>query len=694
MALFYVITILTGLNSVLATMNLESCESGAKLHDTDLETFTFQDGVQQEPRFYRYLKVDSQSGSLYVGSMNHVYSLGLTDISDKLKIKKQDLSPKSKDVRRCYIQGKNEMPDCQSHVKFIATNISAPNTLFVCATGAYHPKSYQINIQYNRLSIQSESSGIGMCPYDPFDNATAVLVESDNPGNVPALYSGTVTDFIKADPVIFRPALYHRNRTQSAAYVRTLRNDHKWLNEPQFVGSFDVGSQVYFFLREVALEYQNCGKKIYSRIARVCKNDRGGKAVLNSVWTSYQKARLNCSIPGEYPYYFDEIQDVYTVDGQTFYGLFTTNINGLTASAICAFSVQDIENAFNGPFKDQSHSKANWLPVPESDVPYPRPGNCSIEDSRSLPDTVVNFVKDRPLMDKAVAQQFGRPLFYKGNCLMQRLAVEANVSGNGELVFYTASNTGLVYKIFARPSKSVLEAPRSILSTTYKPFDNPRPIWSMVLHDKYVYLGTDSSVVQLNVMTCEKYKKIDLCVFDPYCGWSKAAGECIPIQDKNTNNLITYKDIDMVIPLENAVENALNEPLFETKELRRSAGHSLSLKVDFKLHISGTVIWTKNDSKLSSPRHIIAQDNSLIIPELMQSDQGTYKAIDDQDRLVAEYSVMVDTSKEDIEQRWIQKFDEWCQEFERYQNDIRTWEKKCSNCCEDPSNAISSFGGK
>ncbi|ESO88363.1 hypothetical protein LOTGIDRAFT_126264 [Lottia gigantea] len=426
------------------------------------------------------------------------------------------------------------MPDCQSHVKFIATNISSPNTLFVCATGAYSPKSYQINIQYNKLSIQSEVSGIGMCPYDPFDNATAVLVENDNPGNVAALYSGTVTDFIKADPLIFRPALYHRNGAQSAAYVRTLRNDPKWLNEPQFVGSFDVGQQVYFFLREVALEYQNCGKKIYSRIARICKNDRGGKAVLNNVWTSFQKARLNCSIPGEYPYYFDEIQDVYTVDGLTFYGLFTTNINGLTASAICAFSVTEIEKAFNGPFKDQYHNKGNWLPVPETDVPYPRPGNCSIQDSRSLPDRVINFVKDRPLMDKAVNQQFGRPIFYKGNCLMLRLAVEANVSGNGEMVFYTASNTGLVYKIFVKPSQSVLEAPKSILSTTYNPFEQPTPVWSMSLHNEYVYLGTDTSVVQLNVLTCDRYSKIDLCIFDPYCGWNEIKNECVAIKDKNT----------------------------------------------------------------------------------------------------------------------------------------------------------------
>lgn len=37
------------------------------------------------------------------------------------------------------------------------------------------------------------------------------------------------------------------------------------------MGSFDVGDWVFFFFRESAVEYINCGKNIYSRVARVCK---------------------------------------------------------------------------------------------------------------------------------------------------------------------------------------------------------------------------------------------------------------------------------------------------------------------------------------------------------------------------------------------------------------------------------------
>lgn len=79
--------------------------------------------------------------------------------------------------------------------------------------------------------------------------------------------------------------------------------------EPNFVGSYDVGEHVLFFFRETAVEYINCGKSVYSRVGRVCKRDTGGKNILSQNWATYLKARLNCSIPGEFPFYFNEIRE-------------------------------------------------------------------------------------------------------------------------------------------------------------------------------------------------------------------------------------------------------------------------------------------------------------------------------------------------------------------------------------------------
>lgn len=58
----------------------------------------------------------------------------------------------------------------------------------------------------------------------------------------------------------------------------------------------------------VALYYEQLLQIIYSRVGRVCKNDKGGSYMSSSKFTTFLKSRLNCSIPGEYPFYFDEIR--------------------------------------------------------------------------------------------------------------------------------------------------------------------------------------------------------------------------------------------------------------------------------------------------------------------------------------------------------------------------------------------------
>ena len=68
---------------------------------------------------------------------------------------------------------------------------------------------------------------------------------------------------------------------------------------------------------------------------RLCKYDQG----VDNVWKSFEKARLNCSVPGgglndtqnnynrnqQYPFYFDEIQHVhFDKQNNLIYAIFTT----------------------------------------------------------------------------------------------------------------------------------------------------------------------------------------------------------------------------------------------------------------------------------------------------------------------------------------------------------------------------------
>lgn len=156
-------------------------------------------------------------------------------------------------------------------------------------------------------------------------------------------------------------------------------------------------------------------------MARICRDDKGGPHQFRDRWTSFLKARLNCSVPGEYPFYFNEIQSTSdivegkydsNVTKKIIYGTLTTPSNAIGGSAICAYNMQDILDAFEGSFKHQESINANWLPLSKERVPEPRPGGC-VRDSRILSENNVNFVKTHSLMEEAVPALFGRPLLIR-----------------------------------------------------------------------------------------------------------------------------------------------------------------------------------------------------------------------------------------------------------------------------------------
>ena len=164
------------------------------------------------------------------------------------------------------------------------------------------------------------------CPYSPRSKISSLL--SAGPAGSADLYIGSPTDFSGQDNAIYRMPLvsapgsanHHKGR------LRTMQYNAKWLNTPDFVGSVEVDSFVYFFFREAAVEYSNCGKAVYSRVARVCKNDLGGgQLMLKDTWTTFLKARLNCSLPADYPFYYDHIQSIaFLEEERLFYATFTT----------------------------------------------------------------------------------------------------------------------------------------------------------------------------------------------------------------------------------------------------------------------------------------------------------------------------------------------------------------------------------
>lgn len=52
-----------------------------------------------------------------------------------------------------------------------------------------------------------------------------------------------------------------------------------------------------------------------------------------------------------------------------------------------------------------------------------------------------------------------------------------------------------------------------------------RCLW--LFQGQTLFLGTDQSVAQMSVVTCDAYRKVDLCIYDPYCGWDVNTNECV-----------------------------------------------------------------------------------------------------------------------------------------------------------------------
>ncbi|CAL4176126.1 unnamed protein product [Meganyctiphanes norvegica] len=481
--------------------------------------------------FFRLLERDGDS--LIVGARNIVYNISIHDL-EEYEDQRIEWRSKDQDSITCYSKGKSES-DCQNFIRVFAKQDDG--NLLVCGTNAYKPLCRTYTTKNEVKKYIEESSAVGKCPFDPKHNSTFVYTDGK-------LYSGTVGDFQAMTPLI--------NRDQ----LRTDHNDYKQLNNPDFVSSFSYGSWVWFLFRETATEYMNCGKRVYSRVGRVCKSDSGGgSSRLSSSWTSFLKARLNCSVPGHFPFYFDEIQSTSDIISGTYgekqhellYAVFTTPQNSIPGSAICAFSMRHILDAFEGDFKEQETPDSNWLPVRQNKIPSPRPSICA-NNSKNIPDNTVNFVKIHPLMDEAVPTFFGRPLIMKAtfDYRFTKLVVDPQVAlVNGETVdvFFIATDNGIILKAINKMSSiSTSKVGGVIVEEIHV---SKRPIINLELakqpgaHSKLIII-TDDDIQSIDLHRCYNKRTCSSCVRlqDPYCGWSEGEGRCSYIDPKMKGPLL------------------------------------------------------------------------------------------------------------------------------------------------------------
>ncbi|XP_029808160.1 semaphorin-4B [Suricata suricatta] len=352
------------------------------------------------------------------------------------------------------------------------------------------------------------------------------------------LYTGTVSSFQGNDPAISRSQSLRPTKTESSL---------NWLQDPAFVASAyipeSLGSlqgdddKIYFFFSETGQEFEFFENTIVSRIARICKGDEGGERVLQQRWTSFLKAQLLCSRPDDgFP--FNVLQDVFTLSpgpqdwrDTLFYGVFTSQWHRGTTegSAICVFTMKDVQKAFNGLYKEVNRETQQWYTVTHP-VPTPRPGACitnsarerKITSSLQLPDRVLNFLKDHFLMDGQVRSHL---LLLQPHARYQRLAVH-RVSGLHRTydVLFLGTGDGRLHKAVGVGTGMHIVEELQI-------FSPGQPVQNLLLDATrgLLYAASHSGVVQVPVANCSLYQSCGDCVLarDPYCAWSGSS--CRPV---------------------------------------------------------------------------------------------------------------------------------------------------------------------
>ncbi|XP_056123338.1 semaphorin-4B [Rhinichthys klamathensis goyatoka] len=473
---------------------------------------------------YSTLLLSPDKNKIYVGARENIFSLSLDNISVTYLQKTLTWSTPERKRKECIFKGKDPQTDCFNYIK-ILLHLNSTH-LYVCGTYAFSPICAYINISSFSLERDEKGEpvmedGRGRCPFNPEYRSTAITVDGE-------LYTATVSNFQGNEPTIYRSL-------GTGTPLKT-ENSLNWLQDPAFVGSAHItgqnsersDDQIYFFFSEMGKEFDFFDNTIVSRIARVCKEDQGGERVLQKKWTTFLKAQLLCSLPDDgFP--FNIIQDVYVLPAQRkkntlLYAVFTSQWSkGLAgSSAVCVFSMDQVEQAFTGRYKEVNRETQQWYTHTHS-VPEPRPGMCitnasrqlGIDSSLDMPDKVLNFVKDHFLMDRPVKSQ---PVLFTHSVHYTQIAVH-HVQG-----LHRAYDVMFIGTDDGRLQKAVNVAGTMHIIEEIQLFPEKQPVQHIELDSAkgLLFMSSHSGIVQLPVANCSYHNNCGECVLarDPYCAWT------------------------------------------------------------------------------------------------------------------------------------------------------------------------------
>ncbi|KAM4537389.1 semaphorin-4F [Odontesthes bonariensis] len=473
--------------------------------------------------------LDRSSGMLFLGARDTILAVDSNNLNQEPKKIVWDV-PEDK-RKSCVAKGKTEV-DCNNYIRLL--EFLGDGRIYVCGTYAFDPQCAFLELSSFTLE-KAEDGGVkmetgkGKCPFEPSQHYTAVMADG-------ILYTAATSNFLGTLFDISRATGPEQER------IRTERSIN-WLSDPEFVSSAFIeqsadrnptgdDDKIYFFFTEMAKEYDLYTKVKVPRVARVCKSDVGGMKTLQRRWTTFLKAQLVCEDKPSGQRY-NILTDVFTqqhtpgdASSTHFYGLFTSQWEPEEVSAVCVFSLSDISKVMHGPFKELKKTCENWInPEP---VPTPRPGQClnsalkaeGFESSLKLPDKVLTFVRDHPLMENSVT---AAPLLVRKGITYTKLAVTLMGSGEEQrrAVLHLGTGQGELHRVAVVGQNATLlqEIPL---------FTSQEPVNNILLHQGRALVGSPLSLARIQAVGCALYTSCEVCARARGlgCVWSTTDETC------------------------------------------------------------------------------------------------------------------------------------------------------------------------
>lgn len=480
-----------------------------------------------------------------LGGRNHVYNIS---ISSMLEIARYEWT--SSDEARTNCAAISQTPaSCEN---FIRTYFELTNdTLILCGTHALQPTCAEF--RKGNAKPQRLISAVGMSPIDA--DSTAPFIRSNE-----NIITVNVAELSSSEPLLVRRNVIKMWKgIENDVILRTPRGLSSF-EQANFLSMHKVKKEVLFFFSESPMETEGCGLHKVARVGRVCEDDPGGRLSYNKEWSSYEKARIECSIEetDTDTFYFNQFAGV-AESPTSFYGAFRSQLAGIGASAICKYSKKVISGSFASGYKEST------------------PDTCS----RANDIEELSRIRLKPLIKQKIS---ANPIyiFHGKDRFVHVLAQEdtRDLSNRAYDILYVATNLGNILKIVVPSTDKTGRH-----AVTLKVLPTNSKIVDMSLYSKNnleeLIVITEQSVLKVPTATCHLASNCAECLAhgDPHCAWADGV-DCIDIrtdqrksasQDSGTCDVVSFENHKpvMIAPLKNKESAKIPVCLCETEKQKK-----------------------------------------------------------------------------------------------------------------------------